>query len=160
MEKLQYNLNFRQVLDTTGKELTADLDYITYNSINNQSLSNYYFDAAGNATRKGDTLYGKLPQDIGIYSGRVDYSMPMKKGARFEAGLKTSFVKTDNNAIYDTLHNGDVIRDLNRSNHFVYEENINAAYVNFSGSITKKINAQIGLRLENTVARGDQKNND
>jgi iron complex outermembrane receptor protein len=150
------NLNFRQVLDTTGKELTADLDYVTYNSNNNQSLSNYYFDAVGNPTHKGDTLYGKLPQDIGIYSGRVDYSMPMKKSGRFEAGLKTSFVRTDNNAIYDTIHNGDAIRDMNRSNHFLYEENINAAYVNFSGPLTKKINAQIGLRLENTVAKGDQ----
>ena len=37
------NLNFRQVLDTTGEELTADLDFITYNSDNATSLLNFYF---------------------------------------------------------------------------------------------------------------------
>ena len=150
------NFNFRQVLDTTGKELTADLDYVRYDANNDQSLSNYYFDSRGEEQQKGDTLYGRLPQQINIYSGRIDYLMPLKGGARFEAGLKTSIVKTDNNAIYDTLDNGVVVRDRNRSNHFMYEENINAAYVNLSGSLSKKLSAQLGLRLENTVAKGNQ----
>ena len=150
------NLNFRQVLDTTGKELTADLDYITYDATNSQSLSNYYFNTSGGIKQKGDTLYGRLPQEISIYGAKVDYTMPLKKGARFEAGLKTSIVKTDANAIYDTVHNGAIMRDLNRSNHFVYEENINAAYVNLSGPISKKFSGQLGLRLENTIANGKQ----
>jgi hypothetical protein len=150
------NLNFRQVLDTTGKELTADVDYITYDANSDQSLSNYYFGSNDEYLQKGDTLYGRLPQKIDIYSGRVDYTMPLKGGARFEAGVKSSFVKTDANAIYDTVHNAAIIRDRNRSNHFIYEENINAAYVNLSGPLGKKWNGQLGLRLENTVAKGAQ----
>ncbi|MFN2438552.1 MAG: TonB-dependent receptor domain-containing protein [Chitinophagaceae bacterium] len=150
------NLNFRQQLDTTGKELTADLDYITYDATTEQSLSNYYFDAAGNTNAKGDTLYGNLPQDIQIITGKIDYLHPLKKGARFEAGVKTSFIKTDNNALYDTLSNGILMHDNNRSNHFLYEENINAAYVNLSTPLSKKINAQFGLRLENTISKGNQ----
>lgn len=155
-ENFSTNLNFRQVLDTSGKELTADLDYITYNANNNQSLSNYYFTFKGETAQKGDTLYGHLPQQISIYSGRVDYTMPIKGGARFEAGLKTSFVATDNNAVYDTVHNSVIIRDQNRSNHFQYKENINAAYVNLSRPLSKKWSGQLGLRLENTVAKGNQ----
>jgi hypothetical protein len=150
------NLNFRQLLDTAGKELTADIDYINYDSKTEQSLSNYYFDAAGNTNAKGDTLYGNLPQDIQILTGKIDYLHPLKKGARFEAGLKSSFVKTDNNALYDTVSNGTIVHDNNRSNHFLYEENINAAYINFSGPVSKKINAQFGLRLENTISKGRQ----
>ena len=150
------NFNLRHVLDSTGKELTADLDYSTYDGRSNQSLSNYYYGADGNMLQKGDTLYGRLPQQIDIVSGRVDYTMPLKGGARFEAGLKASFVKTDANAIYDTLQYGAVIRDQNRSNHFLYEENINAAYANLSGPLGKKWNGQLGLRLENTVAEGNQ----
>ncbi len=154
-KNLSTNLNFRQVLDTTGKEITADLDYVSYDANNNQSLSNYYFDAAGAPTFKADTLYGKLPQQINIYSGRVDYSMPLKmKGARFEAGFKTSFVKTDNNAVYDTVNHNVLYHDLARTNGFQYEENINAAYVNFSALVSKKISTQIGLRMEHTVSRG------
>ncbi|HVF96789.1 MAG TPA: outer membrane beta-barrel family protein, partial [Flavisolibacter sp.] len=150
------NLNFRQVLDSTGTELTADMDYITYDANSIQALSNYYYGSAGELSTKGDTLYGRLPQQIAIYSGRVDYTRPLKGGARFEAGVKTSIVKTDNNAIYDTVNNGVSVRDLSRSNYFIYEENINAAYVNLSGSLTKKLSGQLGLRVENTNAKGNQ----
>lgn len=150
------NFNFRTLLDSVGKELTADLDYINYNSRNNQLLINSYFDASGSPTTKADTLMGALPQDITIYSGRADYLHPLKKGARFEAGIKSSLVKTDNNARYDSIQYGNTVHDYNRSNYFIYEENINAAYVNLSGPLGKKVNAQLGLRLENTNAKGRQ----
>jgi iron complex outermembrane receptor protein len=150
------NLNFRQLLDTSGKELTADLDYITYDSKNHTSMVNSYFDELGNATYKPDTLLGALPQNIKIYSGKIDYLQPLKKGARFEAGLKSSYVKTDNNAAYDSIQYGGIIHDYNRSNYFIYEENINAAYVNINKPINKKWGAQLGVRVENTNAKGNQ----
>jgi outer membrane receptor protein involved in Fe transport len=155
-KNLSGNLNFRQVLDTTGTELTADLDYITYDTENGQTLINSYFDASGNPTEKADTLIGALPQTINIYSGKADFTMPLKNGGRFEAGIKSSFVKTDNNANYDSIVNGQVVHDFNRSNYFIYEENINAAYLNFSSPLSKKWNAQFGLRMENTNAKGNQ----
>lgn len=150
------NLNFRHVFDSTGRELTADADYLSYTSTNAQFLSNAYFNAAGNPTTKADTLLGDLPQDIKIYTAKMDYSQPLKKGAKFEAGIKTSFVKTDNNAVYDSLNYGVRARDIGRSNHFVYDENVNAAYVNYSRPFSKKLFGQLGLRLENTNARGNQ----
>lgn len=150
------NINFRRVLDTAGSELTADLDYSIYNSRNNPIMVNSYFDELGNPTFAADTLLGGLPQDIKIYSGRVDYLKSLKKGARFEAGIKSSYVKTDNNAVYDSVINGQLVHDFNRSNYFIYEENINAAYANLNHPINKKWGAQLGLRLENTIAKGYQ----
>ncbi|MFN2457667.1 MAG: TonB-dependent receptor domain-containing protein [Chitinophagaceae bacterium] len=150
------NLNFRRLLDSAGKELTADVDYVTYDSRNDQRLSNYYFDATGIPIEKADTLLGALPQNIKIYSAKIDYLQPLKKGARFEAGVKSSIIRTDNNARYDSITYGQVVHDFNRSNYFIYEENINAAYVNLSGSLSKKWNGQLGLRLENTVSNGNQ----
>ena len=150
------NLNFRRVLDTLNSELTADLDFVVYNSKNDQTLINSYFDAAGNSTFKADTLLGALPQDINIYSGKIDYLKYLGKDIRFEAGIKSSLVKTDNDAVYDSISFGQVVHDFNRSNYFIYEENINAAYVNFSRPLSKKWNAQAGLRMENTNAKGNQ----
>ena len=98
---------------------------------------NFYFNGDGAATNRPDTLLGSLPQDINIYSGKMDYLLPMKKGAKFEAGIKSSIVKTDNNAGYDSVLNGGIVHDFNRSNYFIYEENINAAYANLSGSLSK-----------------------
>ncbi|MEO5946059.1 MAG: TonB-dependent receptor [Chitinophagaceae bacterium] len=150
------NLNFRHVFDTTGKELTADIDYLSYKKSNSTSLVNAYFNPAGMPTDKADTLYGNLPQDINIRTAKVDYLHPLKNGAKFEAGLKTSFVTTDNDAVYDSLNYGVRVRDVNRSNHFMYDENVNAAYVNYSRPLSKKIFGQFGLRVENTNAKGNQ----
>jgi outer membrane receptor protein involved in Fe transport len=150
------NLNFRTLLNSKGRELTSDIDFITYGSTNRQFMVNSYFNATGNAFRKADTLQGYLPQNINVYSGRVDYLHPLKKNSKIEAGIKSSMVKTDNNAAYDSIQNGRIVHDFNRSNHFVYEENINAAYVNLSTSLSKKISVQAGLRLENTNAKGVQ----
>lgn len=151
------NVNFRHQFDSTGKELTADVDYIQYNSSNKQRVENAYFDANGNPVLTPDVLLGNLPQNIKIYSAKADYVHPLKKGAKIEAGLKTSFVRTDNDATYDSLINGNLVRDYGRSNHFVYDENINAAYVSYTRPISKKLSGQFGLRLENTEANGNQK---
>jgi hypothetical protein len=42
------NINFRKIVDTIGSEITADIDYITYQSNNKQNLNNYFFDAYDN----------------------------------------------------------------------------------------------------------------
>ena len=152
------NLNLRQLIDTNGAELTADLDYMRYRSGNTQRVTNAYFNALGGNLPGSfpDTLFGKLPQDIQIYSAKVDFVKPLKAGAKFEAGLKSSYVETDNNANYDSLRNNSLIHDYNRSNHFIYKENINAAYVNYSRPFGKKISAQLGLRAEHTHSNGYQ----
>lgn len=150
------NVNFRHIFDSTGRELTIDADYLTYNSTNAQDLFNAYYKPDGSPFSKSDTLYGSLPQEIKIYTAKADYSHPLKNNAKFEAGIKTSFVKTDNDAVYDSLNNGIRVRDIGRSNHFIYDENVNAAYVNYSRPLNKKITAQLGLRLEHTSAKGNQ----
>ncbi|MES1218936.1 MAG: TonB-dependent receptor [Bacteroidota bacterium] len=150
------NFNLRHTFDSTGQELTTDFDYIQYTSTSRQPLISSYYDNANHLTKIPDTLMGNLPQNIYIYSGKADYTLPLKKGAKFEAGIKSSYVKTDNDANYDSIQNGLKVHDYNRSNHFVYEENINAAYVNFSKPFNKKWSGQLGLRLENTNAKGDQ----
>jgi outer membrane receptor protein involved in Fe transport len=153
------NFNLRHSFDTTGREISADLDYIKYDASGALTLINSYYDMTGKSIMPSDTLTGNLPQLINIYSGKIDYTHPLKNGAKFEAGVKSSYVKTDNNAQYDSIRNGQVIPDNTRSNYFIYQENINAAYVNYSRPLTKKLNGQFGLRLENTQAKGTQRVN-
>ncbi|MDZ4796286.1 MAG: TonB dependent receptor [Bacteroidota bacterium] len=150
------NINFRHVFDSTGRELTIDADYLAYRSTNAQDLLNAYYNPNGSSSDASDTLLGSLPQQINIYTAKADYSHPLKNNAKFEAGIKTSFVKTNNDAVYDSLKNGIRVRDIGRSNHFLYDENVNAAYINYSRPLSKKISAQFGLRLEHTNARGNQ----
>ncbi len=70
-------------------------------------------------------------------------------------GVKSSWVKSDNDVQFYDLSNGGNVLDANKSNHFIYDENINAAYLNASRSF-KKLSVQLGLRAENTNADGFQ----
>lgn len=151
------NINFRTKLDTAGQELTADLDYLQYNGTNFQPLISTYYDNNGNQKAAPDVLNASLPTSIRIYSGKVDYTLPLKKDSKFEAGFKTSYVNTDNNARYDSVKAAYTVMDSARSNHFMYDENINAAYLNYSRPLGKKWSAQFGLRVENTNANGISK---
>ncbi len=150
------NFNLKHVIDKKGKEITSDVDYVKYVSRNKQNSDNYTFSPAGSQLGTPYLLRGYLPSYIDIYSARVDYVHPLKKNAKFEAGVKSSYVTTDNDAqfTYWDGANSKWTKDA-KSNHFIYKENINAAYVNTSKQM-KKWGVQLGLRLENTNAKGNQ----
>lgn len=150
------NFNLRHSFDSMGKEITADVDYIKYTSNLDQLFNNYFYNPAGTKVQPDEILRGTLPGTISIYSAKADYTQPLKGNAKFEAGVKSSYVKTDNNAQYDNFIDGNWFVDSGRTNHFIYKENINAAYVNFSKQFNPKWSAQAGLRVENTNSTGDQ----
>jgi len=150
------NFNLKHTFDTLGTELTADVDYMKYSSTSNQLFNNYFYDAKGTKNQPDEILRGMLPGNIDIYSAKTDFTRPLKGNAKLEAGIKSSYVKTDNNAQYDNFSNGSWVVDTGRTNHFIYKENINAAYVNVNKQLNKKWSAQVGLRLENTISNGNQ----
>lgn len=148
------NLNFRHQFDSTGTELTADVDYVTYSSKGDQNFLNTTFTPVW--TKLQDKLIkSTLPINIDIYSAKVDYSHPFKSGYKLEAGAKTSYVKTGNSAFYYNVISGTKVTDYTKTNEFLYKENINAAYVNLNKEFGKW-GVQTGLRFENTNYNGKQ----
>jgi len=148
------NFNYRHTYKPAGKEFGLDLDYANYQNITHQKLSTGFFD--GNDVQTADSMFlrGYLPATINIYSLKSDFTEPLKGGWKLETGIKLSYVRSDNLVNYERLAGTNWVPD-SRNNHFVYTENINAAYVNASGKI-KKWDAQAGLRLENTNSNGVQ----
>jgi outer membrane receptor protein involved in Fe transport len=82
----------------------------------------------------------------------------LKKNTKIEAGLKSSYVNTDNQANYYNQVGDEWETDYHKTNSFQYKENINAAYVNLSKQY-KKLGIQAGLRFENTNYEGHQLGN-
>jgi iron complex outermembrane recepter protein len=151
------NLNFTHKIDAKGQEISANLDYIDYKSTIFQTLTNSTFQP--DRTLVGTTvLTSELPSDISIRTAKVDYARPLSMGGKFEAGAKTSFVKTNNLADFFDVMNGKRVPNYEFSNNFKYDENINALYANYSRDF-KKWSVQAGLRLENTQIRGQQLGN-
>ncbi|MGN7721864.1 TonB-dependent receptor domain-containing protein [Chitinophaga sp. 22620] len=154
MNRQSYNLNYKGRLDTTGRELNIDLDYSRNAEDQYSDLYSGYMDAIGKIHFRGDTTRSQQPSVINIKTAKIDYTHPLKNNAKFEAGLKVSFVDSDNNSRFDSLRHGNWEYDYNRSNYFIYKENVNAAYLNFSKQF-KKFGVQAGLRAEQTNVEGN-----
>ena len=153
-QNVSMNLNFLRKFDSLGTQITADADYVRYNSKNDQYYLNATFDPKMNPL-DASTLSGNLPSTINIYTFKTDYTHPFKNDFKLEAGLKTSYVATDNQANYFNVVNDVEYPDTTKTNYFVYHENINAVYLNFNKKY-KKWNFQAGLRVENTNYSGHQ----
>ncbi len=161
MNKLSWNnfstnLNYKHSFDSAGTELTLDLDYSHYRNVSDQLLSTGFFDGNYNQTADSMFLKGHLPASIDIYSLKSDFTHSFANKVKLEAGIKSSYVRSDNLVDYMRKMGGNWAPDA-RNNHFIYTENINAAYINASKTF-KKWDVQTGLRMENTNTRGVQTN--
>lgn len=153
----EINFNVRHLLDSLGQKITFDGDYLQYDMATKQVFNNAVYQP-DNSLSSRDKLMGDLPSDIDIYSFKTDYTLPLRKGSTFEAGYKVSYSKTDNKADYRDVIDGEEIPNYDTSNHFKYDEVINAAYINFNTKY-KRFSFQTGLRFENTNSKGNQLGN-
>jgi len=154
---LSANANYSHRFDNKGREITVDANYLNYDMHSEQSLENLTY-TPGGAALAGSEYFYNIPSNINVYNIKTDYAHPFKGKAKFEAGLKTSFVNNDNAADYYNVVNQVKAIDNRQSNHFKYRENINAAYINAQKG-WKYVGIQLGLRVENTHAAGHQLGN-
>jgi iron complex outermembrane receptor protein len=145
-------------LDSAGQEISVDLDYGTYDNNTDQLLTTNYFDAQREFS-KNLTLVSKQTGSLELYSVKSDYTKPFRNGLNLDVGIKSSLVKSDKNMqFYDRVNDIDKF-DTARSSHFLYNENINAAYLSLKKQF-KMLGVQAGLRVEHTKADGRQVIND
>lgn len=154
-KNISLNLNFQHRFSKEGHELTADFNYITYNTTGDQAFNNFV--AMPNSAPVPTEIFSYFQvSDVSIYNFKADYIYPLKNKMLFEAGIKSSFSSTDND--FRHYANQDNTPDYSKSNHFLYDENINAAYVNLRKT-GKRLGLQSGLRAENTNLKGNQLGN-
>ncbi len=150
---LSANIFYKTKLDSTGKELTFNADYFSYNKTWNDDFSTRFYDAAGGEYANPYLLHDNSPAINSVKSVTADYIQPGKKN-NWEAGIKTSFAKTDNNVLWQYNQSGSWKTDLAKTNQFIYTENIYAAYLNLKRRI-KKYSFQAGIRAEYTTSEGE-----
>jgi outer membrane receptor protein involved in Fe transport len=143
------NFNVKHSFNDKGKEITADADYGIYNSRSASNTSTQYYKLSGGSQQPDYVLLGKQKGKLTLATAKADYTNPLKNKASFEAGFKTSFVTADNDAKFSDASNGTPQNDPQKTNHFKYDENNNAAYFNYKKEF-QKINFQLGLRAEQT----------
>jgi hypothetical protein len=151
------NLSVQHRITNNGEMITGDLDYVNIHANGSQYSATTVYQYNGNISSTDNMLY-RLPADINIWSAKTDYALPLKGKANVEAGLKSSYVVTGYGNSWYNLAGNDWVPDWAKSDHFIYAEHINAAYVS-AAKEWKRWAIKGGLRMENTRMHGHQPGN-
>ena len=150
-ENANFNANY-QYDNKEGTTWNIDADYGYFDIRSENFQPNFYYGPELQAVLSQNIFTTIAPTEIDIYSFKIDHERNLGKG-KLGAGVKTSFVDTDNDfQFFDRFDTADTL-NLDRSNRFQYRENINAGYISYQQTIDK-FGIQMGLRGEHTNSRG------
>ena len=153
---LALNLNYRLALDTLGRELTADADWVQGANAGHQDFLPLNSPPGG----AEGALVGQQRSQTGsaviIRALKADYVHPLPGHWRAEAGAKASWVSTESRIAFEKLSPAPAEWrfDSTRSNTFHYNERIAAGYATVSTTL-KKLELKAGLRSEHTHSVGE-----
>lgn len=145
------NLNYKLKLDTSGSEFTMDADYARFNNRMGTILNDSVVNAHSSEVMQRNGVRTMPYTYITIKSIKADLVKRLNKSMRLEAGVKASFVNTENNMRYDSLKNGTYVPVPSQYDQFIYDENVLAGYVTYKQQF-KKTDFVLGLRLEQTIS--------
>ncbi|MFT5846934.1 TonB-dependent receptor domain-containing protein [Psychroserpens sp.] len=146
------DLNFRHSLSKGS--LVFNGHFTTYNYEKKQGVVSNFFDI-NNDFQSASAFNTNANQNTQIIAAQIDYSLPINESSEFEAGVKTSNIKTDSDITqFDVdLNTGNETVDALNSDAFDYDENIYAGYANYASN-TDKWSINAGLRVEQTNIEG------
>ena len=147
------NANLRHSFDA-ATELTADLDYLGYRINNNLFFNNKLIQPGG----YDEDITGHIPSELNIFTAKADYSERFGSQLKLEGGWKSSHIRTNNVAEYFLRTDNITLPDFEKTNHFIYEETIHAAYASIEKK-AEKVTVQGGLRYEYTTYNAHQLGN-
>ncbi|GAB3573179.1 outer membrane beta-barrel family protein [Spirosoma luteolum] len=151
------NLNYR-FADTTGHELTIDVDYGRYRSDSRTNQLNQYVAVPGPALLLARDYRMDAGTTIDLRSLKLDYTQRLA-GGTLGTGFKLSSVRTDNRFDFYDLVDSQPFINADRTNRFVYTERIVAGYASYNRT-WGAWQGQAGLRVEQTHSDGELLNAD
>ncbi|WP_295116710.1 outer membrane beta-barrel family protein [uncultured Chitinophaga sp.] len=147
------NVYYKTGSEKKKSELTLNFDYFNYNKDWDDHFNSQRTNAGGVKEGIPNNIRNNSDSRIDLYSFSADFTQPTKF-AKFEAGIKSTYTKTDNNTIWENQAGNVWLNDDGKTNHFIYKENVNAAYAGLNKTI-KKVTFNAVLRMEHTHASGN-----
>ncbi|NSW45319.1 MAG: outer membrane beta-barrel protein [Bacteroidales bacterium] len=149
---LQQDFGMIKKYDTLGSQWENKLSYSLNLSPAQQNFYIHYFyplvfDGEGRANNTQNRHFIVAQSDL-------TYTLPFK--IKMETGLKGSFQNLTSQSNYFNLTNGEEIKDTIRTKAFIYNELINAAYLQGSKTLWAGIILKAGIRAEHTYMHGKQ----
>ncbi len=147
------SLEYKRKFKTPKQTLNASTTYAKTWITRNQEFRTSFFDKNGVENRAGTVQSAPGDGSNASLTSIADFTTPVSKTAKLDAGLKSQlfWFESANNATIDS-GNG-AITDPVLQNNFRYQQQIQAAYVNYANE-QGKWGYQAGLRLEYALYKG------
>ena len=150
---MAFTLDYIHKFKREGERLSANLHHTFYDFSNFQNVdTDYRF--PDNTQIRTNRFQTFTNQEIKLYTGQVDYELPISDSSQFEAGLKVSNINSKSILNQFTYENDIKEEDLQNSDIFFYDEMNYAAYASYSKDWSKW-SLKLGLRTEQTDIKGN-----
>jgi outer membrane receptor protein involved in Fe transport len=152
-----WNADYTRKFKKQGEELTIAGQW-SHSKIGSDFNSNFFNIAAANASQ----FPNQLGANDGIndeYTAQADYTLPVSKNIKLEAGGKGIFRRINSDyVISDQNGAGQFIQNNTLSNQYDYSQDVYAGYTVLTFTLPKNYSLQTGLRVENTDIVGKPSN--
>ncbi|KQB99450.1 TonB-dependent receptor domain-containing protein [Pedobacter sp. Hv1] len=147
------NLDFTQKFKKPKEELTMNFGYSEGNNDNFQVYNTQIYNVNGNTVNPSPNIQRNDGYGFNRnYNAQLDYSLPVGKLGKIEAGYRSQIRISENSAIADIFNTTSGQYDFNYalSNEFNSKDQVHAIYANYQNQI-KSFGYQIGLRAEDAA---------
>lgn len=150
---LAFNLDYVHKFKRIGEKLSISVHHTNYDFSSFQNVNTDYF-FPDESLIKTNIFQTFSSQNAKLYTGQIDYELPISKTSQFDTGIKISNIGTDNIIAQYVFENGVKKEDLLNSDTFLYDETNYAAYVSYSND-WDTWSLKSGLRTEYTEIMGN-----
>ncbi len=154
-----HRLDFRRTFDQQHRELTADVSFSTRSMDRNQNFLQEFYEQDFSSPN-GERVLERSHMDGQNWSfnTQLDYVHPLGDDTKLETGYRIQIREMDSDFLFEDFDVEDQswVNNVNRSNHFIYNEQVFAAYAMYA-TMLGRFSVQAGLRAEQTFVDGDQR---
>lgn len=148
-----FTLDYVHKFKKTGEKLSVSAHHTNYDFSSFQNVDTDYLFPDQSLIRN-NRFQTFSSQIIKLYTGQIDYELPIHDSGQFEAGGKVSNINSESILDQFIFKNDEKIEDLENSDTFLYDETNYAVYSSFSKDWSAW-SLKTGIRLEYTDIKGN-----
>ncbi|MCL5244760.1 TonB-dependent receptor [Cellulophaga sp. 20_2_10] len=145
-ENISYSVNYKRKFNSKGHNLTADYRYSRNNELEDREINEKIVSSTIFMLDEAMTHDHQISQ-----LAQVDYTLPFGKdyNSKLEIGYRGVFDNYNIDYTEGSIINNQFIKNTMYSNNLVYNQDVNAGYLQFAQGFNK-LTASLGVRVEHT----------
>ncbi len=141
-------------LDSLNRKIKLSYNFINKDIHNTNDFIIEKYDGQWAHLLERDTKQNTTDYNYKVNALNIDIEHP-NRIVNINYGFKYTDYKTDNNVVFNKVENGILTIDTDLSNHFNYNEEIVAGYIDLEKELSDELNISLGVRYESTKAQGE-----